>query len=131
MIGVIVVSETKTSVEIVKALRHILGRKHVKGFASCVLKYGMGVSDMQNLLKESLEGLGDVSSVVVLSEMFGSTQTQACLKFAKGKGYPVVCGYNLAMLMEACLVNTSSSLPVFLKKLQNIGKKSVMVCDNE
>lgn len=130
MIGVIVVSENKTSEEMLKTLNQVLGKKNVKGFSAISLTSRTSVHNFEKNVYKIQKQL-QVEKLILFIEVYGSTQCQYCDVFKENPNIRTICGYNLPMLMKAATMNQANSLSFMVKKIKSIGKKYIRELSND
>lgn len=73
-------------------------------------------------LKKELE---DVKKILILVDLFGGTPSNVCAFFAK-KGYPVMSGVNLPILLGAEMYRSSGDWDTIIDYLKTIGEESMI-----
>ncbi len=126
MIGVVIVSENRTSVEMLKTVRRIVGKKNLKGLRAIVIKSGSNKKGLVSKLGKAIKKLGPVDSVLLLSELYGSTQSNVCRHILHREKVELICGYNLPMLIKTATLNQKAQhLHELVGKISDTGKKYI------
>lgn len=126
MVGVVIVSENKTSIEMLKTVRRIVGKKNLKGFRAVVIKSASNKTGLVSKLHKAIKKLGTVNSVLLLSELYGSTQSNVCRHMLHREKVELICGYNLPMLIKTATLNQKAQhLHELVAKVSDAGKKYI------
>jgi mannose PTS system EIIA component len=125
MVGVIVISESKASNELLSTVRKVLNRKRLPGIKAVTFKASVNYERRQVRLKKLINKMDGGDGVLIMTELFGASQTNVCKKLLKNQNVQVICGYNLPMLIEVASLNEKSKLPVLCEKTRDIGKKYI------
>ncbi len=125
MIGVIIISESKAAAEMLKSVEHVLGKRKVKGMFPLVIKSNFEKRTLKAKINALIKKINADSGVVIMSEIFGSTQTNVCLDFLDKNSIELICGYNLPMLIKAATINGSTNLAKFAKEVSHAGQKYI------
>jgi PTS system mannose-specific IIA component len=98
MIGVIIVGHGSFAYEIVSIAENIMGKQEY--FEPVSVKVGEREDDLRNKL-DAVLAMSEIDSVLVLSDIFGGSFSNACMYFAKNRGrIGVVTGVNLPMVLK-------------------------------
>jgi PTS system mannose-specific IIA component len=125
MVGVIVISESKASAEMLKTVEGAIGRKSFRGIVPLVIKSDFTRRTLEDKINQTIKRLGARAGVVILTELYGSTQSNVCMEFLQRGEIELVCGYNLPMLMKAATANQKSTLDELVATLTEAGKKYI------
>ena len=123
MVGIIVISDNLESREMLKSARRLVGR--MNGFASVMLKAGTGVGRMERSLKSAIKKVDSHGGVLLLSDFYGSTQCNVCLKFLKKGVVELLTGFNLPMLVKLGTLNEKMRLPELVTFIERYGKDHI------
>lgn len=126
MIGVIVISESNAAKENLSSLKKVLGQKKLPGVEAMSVKSNFNPKTLQNQIKKKIQLHPECKKFVILSELFGSTQTNVCLDFISEGETELITGYNFPMLLKAVTTNQNeTSLDRFVKAVMTAGKKYI------
>ena len=125
MVGIIVISESKAATEMLKTVRKVLGKKSLKGMTSLVIKSDFSARTLKSKINKLIKQMDAKQGTLILSELYGSTQSNVCLDFIQNGHIELVCGYNLPMLIKAATVNHNGSLSKVATQVRNAGKKYI------
>lgn len=125
MVGIIVISESKASTEMLETVAKAIGRKSFRGFIPLVIKSDFAKRTLEDKINQAIKRLGAKEGVAILTELYGSTQSNVCMEFLERGEVELVCGYNLPMLMKAATLNQKSTLAELVSALCETGKKYI------
>lgn len=126
MVGVVIVSENRASVEMLKTVRRIVGKRNLKGLRAIVIKSGSNKTSLVSKLSKAIKKLGPVDSVLLMSELYGSTQSNVCRHMLHREKVELICGYNLPMLIKTATLNQKAQhLHELVGKIGDAGKKYI------
>ncbi len=125
MVGIIVISESQASGEMLKTVCKVLNKKKLEGIKSVVFSTSYSFETRQNKLKKLVKQADKGDGVLIMTELYGASQTNVCKSFLVKGQIEVICGYNLPMLIEAASINDKSPLPSLCKQITTIGKKYI------
>lgn len=123
MIGIILVSENKEGEEMLKAARRLLGR--LPGVSSLALRPGHPVKTMQEELRKAISSLHADQGVLLLTDVFGSTQCNVCRKFLKKGAVELVTGFNFPMLVKLCTLRQTMLLQELVPFIESYGREHI------
>jgi len=123
MVGVVLISENSEGHEMLKTARRLLGR--IKRVTSIVLKPGRSVSQMQASLRRAIGRVDQKGGVLLLTDFYGSTQCNVCMKFLKAGAVELVTGFNLPMLVKIGTIHESYSLRKLITFIEKYGKEQI------
>jgi PTS system mannose-specific IIA component len=109
--GVLIVAQGRLAEELLAAAETIAGK--LPRFRALSLAWDEGLERARERIAAELRTLDDGSGVLVLTDMFGSTPTNAALAEAVPGRVEVVSGVNLPMVLR---LGCSSSPPVSLEE---------------
>lgn len=108
MIGIIVVGHGNFASELVSISQTILGKQ--KYLEAVSVKSGEGEYAIHSKLKELMSSM-EIDDVMILSDIFGGSISNACLYFADHNGYIVVItGVNLPMVLKVLTYRNNVNL---------------------
>ncbi len=116
MVGIILISENKEGVEILKTVRRLLGKP--KGIKTLMLKQGSSPTLMRQNLGRAIAEFQSEEGILLLTDIYGSTQCNVCMTFLKKGSVEIITGFNLPMVVK--LASLNRVLP--FKKLISLAK---------
>lgn len=119
MIGIIIVSENKVAAERLKTLKRLLG--DLQGIKAIELAHSISPADMLVKLQKGIKAVDQGDGVIVVTDLFGSTQCQVCTKVLDQKGVHLISGYNLPLLIKVAS-NQHKSMTELLAGLEDYGR---------
>lgn len=124
MIGIIVVGHGNFASELVSISQTILGKQ--KYLEAISVNAGEGEHAIHSKLKE-LMGIMEISDVVILSDIFGGSISNACLYFADHSGHiAVVTGVNLPMVLKVLTYRNNVNLSELVSVACKGGKDGIV-----
>jgi PTS system mannose-specific IIA component len=126
MINIIVASHGDLADKLKEVLEMILGRQEC--LVSISIKPNEGASDIISKIEKVLEEQEDGNGTLVLSDMFGGSVANVCLKVGRDKKMEIVCGVNLPMIIEAVTHRESDDLVSLASRVAEVGRKSIVNC---
>lgn len=125
MVGVIVISESKSAPELLKTVQRVLGQKRLPGIESLVIKSSHEQRTLQTKLNKAIKKIGADKGILILNELYGSTQCNICKDFISANSIELVTGYNLPMLIRVATNNQKASLRDLAKMAVDAGQKYI------
>lgn len=125
MVGVLLISEGKAGDDMIKTVRRVLGRKKLKGFAALTIKSDLNQKSLKTKIAHQITKLKADKGVLLLTELYGSTQSNLCRQFLKKGQVELVTGFNLPMIIKAATLNEESSLGRVSKAVADAGQKYI------
>jgi mannose PTS system EIIA component len=124
MVGTLILTHGGLATELLAAAEVITGKLH--GFESVGLAWSEGVEEARQRIGASIARLDTGDGVLILTDMFGDTPTNAALAFARPGRVAVVTGVNLPMVVRlGCLTAQEMRLDVLARWLQAKGRQSI------
>ncbi len=80
---------------------------------------------MQKSLSLLIKKTDKKSGILLLTDIFGSTQCNVCMKFIRKGRIELVTGYNLPMLIKLAMLLDSMPLSKLAEKIRNYGRKQI------
>ena len=111
MIAVLIVAQGRLAQELLAAAETIAGK--LPRFRALSLDWGEGLERARERIAEEVRTLDDGAGVLILTDMFGSTPTNAALAEAVPGRVEIVSGVNLPMVLR---LGCSSSPPASLEE---------------
>lgn len=126
MVEVIVISENRAAVEMLKTVHKVLGARAVRNIHPLVIKSNYSPRKVLTLIQARLRlGRRRIDGVLLLTEVFGSTQSNLCLSCLDADNVRLISGYNLPMLIKAATLNQSVTLKKLVPELKSVGRKYI------
>lgn len=124
MIGVVVVTQGRLADELLRAAETIAGS--LPHFRAVSLDWSGGIDEAVRRIGEAVRELDRGDGVLVLTDMFGSTPSNAALTVARSVGIEVVTGVNLPMVLRlGCAADLPPTLAEAARWLEQKGKRSI------
>jgi len=99
MIGILVVTHGNLGKEIIKSAELIMGKQG--NIDNISLNLGDDIDSLQNKIKNKLKNLfSDESEVIVLTDLYGGSPSNAVLYSLKDLNFQAISGVNLPLLLE-------------------------------
>lgn len=126
MVEVLVISENKTAVEMVKTVHKVLGAHAVRNLHPLVIKSNYSKARVCSLIQNKMKTFhGKIDGVLLMTEIFGSTQSNLCMEMLDRSDVRLICGYNMPMLIKAATLNQHATLKSLIPKLKTVGRKYI------
>jgi len=124
MIGVIVAGHGNLASEIISTAERVMGKQEYLEAVS--VKVGEGEDNLKDKLNAVLR-MTEISEVLVLSDIFGSSFSNVCMHFAKDAGQVgVVTGVNLPMVIKVLTYRNSVDLRELVSLACKGGKDGIL-----
>jgi PTS system mannose-specific IIA component len=124
MIGVLIVTHGGLAGELLSAAEMITGG--LNGFEALSLRWTEGFDEARAQIQGAIGRLDQGSGVLVLTDMFGDTPSNAVLSLARPGAVDVVTGVNLPMVVRlGCLATQELRLGDLARWLQAKGRRSI------
>lgn len=128
MIGVVIVTHGNFSEEILKSAELIVGKQ--EKVIALTLNYGDDVEELKEKIRESILEVDNGQGVVVLTDVFGSSPSNAtCFNMKKLK-FRAVTGINMPMLLELFSFRKELELDELIRKIILAGKDGIIDLHN-
>jgi PTS system mannose-specific IIA component len=126
VVEVIVISENRTAVEMLKTVHKVLGARAVRNIHPLVIKSNYSPRKVSVLIEARVRAARRrIDGVLLLTEVFGSTQSNLCLSLLETGNIRLISGYNLPMLIKAATLNQSATLKKLVPELKSVGRKYI------
>jgi len=125
MIGVIIISENNAATEMLKTVQKVLGKNSLKNIKSLVIKSNYNTRTLKSKINKSIMQFKTHNGILLMTELYGSTQSNVCKDFLQKGFIEMITGYNLPMLIKVATLNQNSTLPQLILKLKDAGKKYI------
>ena len=124
MIGVIIAAHGNFASEIISTAERVMGKQEYLEAVS--VKVGEGEDNLKDKLNAVLR-MTEISEVLVLSDIFGSSFSNVCMYFAKDAGQVgVVTGVNLPMVIKVLTYRDSADLRELVSLACKGGKDGIL-----
>ncbi|MDO8519055.1 MAG: hypothetical protein Q7T11_02700 [Deltaproteobacteria bacterium] len=123
MVGIILISENREAAEMLKTARRLVGR--MKGITSLMMKPGTPPTRMRNNLKKALEHVDSHQGVILLTDFYGSTQCNTCMKFLREGEVELLTGFSLPMLVKLGTLNASMPFGELVTFIEQYGRDHI------
>lgn len=128
MIGVVIVTHGNFSEEILKSAELIVGKQ--EKVIALTLNYGDDVEELKEKIRESILEVDNGQGVVVLTDVFGGSPSNAtCFNMKKLK-FRAVTGINMPMLLELFSFRKELELDELIRKIILAGKDGIIDLHN-
>lgn len=122
--GVLLVAHGNLGTELLATAAKIAGE--LEGFAALSLGWDDDRDAVEREVRQAVEELAGPAGVLVLTDMYGSTPSNAALKLAEPGRVEVLTGMNLPMVVRlACLAGRRMALAEAAGWLQAKGRSSI------
>jgi D-glucosaminate-specific PTS system IIA component len=117
----VVISHGGFSRELVNSCEMILGK--IDNVYCFSLEPGMAP---EQLVEEVTRQITDVpNDIIIFTDIYAGTPSNVAAIFAKRHGYPVICGMNLPMLIEAEMQRGELPLVELVERIIEVGNGSI------
>ncbi|SHH76114.1 PTS sugar transporter subunit IIA [Sporanaerobacter acetigenes] len=123
MVGVLIVTHGKLSVELLKSAELIVGKQEYVN--TLTLNYGDNVEDLKKEINKNIKELDDGDGVLVLTDVFGGSPTNATIINMKDLNFRAITGVNLPMLLELFCMRDELDLNDLAEKAFKAGKEGI------
>ncbi|WP_045855201.1 PTS sugar transporter subunit IIA [Raoultella terrigena] len=118
---ILVISHGGFGRELVKSCEMILGKMdNVYCFS---LEPGMAPEQLMDDISELLSAAPE--NIIIFTDIYAGTPSNVAAIFAKLRGYPVICGMNLPMLIEAEMQREEMTLSELVSRIIEAGNGSI------
>lgn len=132
MIEIIVISENNTASEMIKTVHKVLGPKSVRCMHSLVVKSNYSRGRVCTLVQNKIRSFKkSVKGILIMTEVFGSTQSNLCMELLDRRDVRLITGYNLPMLIKAATLNQTMTLGKLTPELMSVGRKYIRIFDQK
>jgi PTS system mannose-specific IIA component len=124
VIGVLIVTHGRLAEELLAAAERIAGPQ--PNFRALALDWNDGLEAARVKIREAVREVDSGSGVLVLSDMFGDTPSNAALACCEDGGVELISGANLPMVVRlACTRTTKMPLEEVARWLEIKGRRSI------
>ena len=125
MVGIIVISESRASREMLKTVKKVLGTKSLQGIIPLVMDAKLDCPTRKQRIVKTIRKLKTKDGVLIMTELYGSTQNNVCIDFLKKERVELISGYNLPMLIKAATLNQALTPAEIASEITRSGKKYI------
>ncbi len=129
MIGLVVVTHGGLARELLKAAEHVCGPQLQTEIVSVGADDTAAVS--ARLIREAVARVDTGASAIVLTDVVGSTPSNAAISAVNGGPARVVAGVNVPMLIKIACVRESDDMNAVVRAAKKAGKKYIVSPDDE
>lgn len=123
MVGIVIVSENRQACEMLKTARRLVGP--VRGIKTVVLKPGTPPARMRKAVAHAIESINSCRGVILLADIYGSTQCNVCANFVKNGVVELVTGFNLPMIVKLCTIRDKTPLKKLTTFIEKYGREHI------
>lgn len=130
MIKTILLSHGRLAEELVAAARTIAG--DLPDIEALALDWREGLDDAVERLGQALAAHPEAHGFLLLTDLFGSTPTNAALRFLAAGKVEVVTGVNLPMVVRlGCARDQATDVASLARSLREKGQRSICLASDE
>lgn len=100
MIGILLLSHNDIGHGLIEAVRHILGQEPTR-LELLSVDYKEAPDEIMSSLQSCIDRINDSDGVLILSDIYGASHTNAACKLLKKDQVELIAGLNLPMLIRA------------------------------
>jgi PTS system mannose-specific IIA component len=123
MIGVLIVTHGNLSTGLMESVELIMGKQ--EKVKTLTLHHGDNVEVLKGQIKKDIEELNDGDGVIVLTDVFGGSPTNATVINMQNLEFQAITGVNLPMLLETFCLREEMDLEPLTKHLVESGKEGI------
>lgn len=124
MISAIVITHGDLGKELLEVARSVVGEQPQVEAIS--LFPGESPAELRMKLDEVLRRLSKEDGVIIFTDMFGGTPTNASLPLTVGQNIELLTGVNLPMILEFFTSREVMTLPDLVQKVKQTGQKTII-----
>lgn len=125
MIGVLIVTHGALADELLAAAR-IIAAEELPRFRALSLDWKVGLEEARTRISDAVAALDDGDGVIVLTDMFGDTPSNAAFSLVREDRLEVVTGVNLPMVVRlGCAGAPVLSLRELARAIELKGRRSI------
>lgn len=125
MIGIITVTHGNIGQEMVAATRRILPE------AKNIVSIGVANTDtpesISRAVHDAIRKFEAVEGIILFTDIFGGTPSNACLPFLEQPQVEMVAGVNLPMLIKVASMEQHASFVELVRFIQSYGKRNIVI----
>ena len=119
------ISEGNSSREMLKTVLRVMGKKAAPGLAALVIRSDLGARTLQSKINRLIKTLNADKGILILTELYGSTQSNVCADFIQKGQIEMISGYNLPLVLKAITLNKTATLAQVSRQACLAGKKYI------
>ncbi len=124
MIGVLIVTHGALADELLSAARTIAGE--LPNFRALSLDWQVGLEEARGRIADAVAGLDTGAGVLILTDMYGDTPSNAAFSLARAGVVEVVTGVNLPMAVRlGCTQTESLDVHALARAIELRGRRSI------
>ena len=123
MVGIVVVGHGRLAAEMLVTLEAVLGR--VEGIEAVETAAGDAADAIRGRIRAAVERVERGRGVVILTDIYGDTQTNQSLGVARETGAEVVAGINMPMLIKLTTARKTTDAPALAQLLRRYGQEHI------
>jgi PTS system mannose-specific IIA component len=129
LIGGLIVTHGQLAHELLKAAETIEGE--LNGIEAVPLEWNDTVDEAREKIRAALSRLGEKSSVIIFTDMFGGTPSNISLSFLEKGRVEILTGVNLPMIVKfVSIQNGEDDLSSVAHMIREKGSKSIRVASD-
>jgi len=128
MIGIVIVGHARLSSALLAAAKGIMKVK--SGVIPMSYSREEKYKDFTERLRKAIDDVSEGQGVLVLTDMYGDTPTNAVLPLTKEMPIEVVTGVNLPMLLEALTHREDMNLSELAEKVESRSRQCIVNAGN-
>lgn len=122
-VGIVLISENQEGTEMLKSARRLLG--NTRGMTSMVMKPGHPLNQMKADLRRAMARVNARSGILLLTDIYGSTQCNVCMTCLKKGSVELMTGFNLPMLVKLAMLQSSVPLKEMVNFIEEYGRLQI------
>ncbi len=126
MIGLVVVTHGGLARELLKAAEHVCGPQ-AQAEAVCVEVEDDDPEARTRDIKAAIARVDTGAGVILLTDIYGSTPSNAALSASEGNRTRVISGVNVPMLIKLACIRTDHDLDAAVSAAKDAGRKYICV----
>ncbi len=127
MIGILLISENEAGGQWIKSITRLMGVQ--KSLDALVLSPGMSQEEMTHSIENSLKDF-QTAEMLILTDIWGSTQCRSCLPFLKRGKIEMMTGYSLPMLLKILSLRQEIHLNKLVPLIKEYGASHIWHIEN-
>lgn len=124
---ILIISENKEAEEMLKTTRRLVGR--IKGMRALMLRPGKSLESMEKKVGRVVSDLDPEDSLLILTDFYGSTQCNVCMKHLQKGRVEIMTGFNLPMLLKLIKAKEEMTLSQLIPFIEQYGKDHIRYFD--
>ena len=124
MVGIVVVGHGRLAAEMVATLEAVLG--HVEAIEAVETAAGDRAEVIRERIRSAVGRVDRGCGVVILTDLFGDTQTNQSLGVARETGAEVVAGINMPMLIKLTTARSGGDARALARLLRRYGQDHIL-----